>query len=169
METDTVLDRSALVKRWHELGADPGSPDYYELNEYGELILSPRPTNDHQGVAMAVGVALNVQLGPESRIDISVMTDRGVRVPDVVWMRPERWAAMKRETPLSAAPDVCVEVLSTGNTRQEIRMKTGAYLRAGAREVIVVGLKGEVECYGPEGPRASSALGITLELPSALF
>ncbi len=126
METDTVLDRGALVKRWQQLGADPSSPDYYELNEYGELILSPRPTNDHQGVAMAIALALNQQLGPESRLDVSVMTDRGIRVPDVVWMKPERWAAMKGETPLSAVPDVCVEVLPSGNTRQEIRMKTGA-------------------------------------------
>ena len=169
METDTVLDRGALVKRWQQLGADPASPDYYELNEYGELILSPRPTNDHQGVAMAIALALNQQLGPESRLDVSVMTDRGIRVPDVVWMKPERWAAMKGETPLSAVPDVCVEVLSSGNTRQEIRMKTGAYLRVGAREVIVVGLKGEVEYHGPEGVRPGSALGIALVLPAALF
>ena len=118
---------------------------------------------------MAVALALNGQLGPESRVDISVMTDRGIRVPDVVWMRPERWAAMKRETPLSTAPDICVEVLSSGNTRQEIQMKTGAYLRAGGREVIVVGLKGEVDYCGPERLRSSSALGIALELPAALF
>jgi len=169
MDLETVLDRNALVRRWQELGADPGSPDYYELNEFGELILSPRPTNDHQGVCKAVVTALDRQLGPDARIEISVMTDRGIRVPDVVWMRPERWMQAKGQTPLLAAPDICVEVLSAGNTRQEIAMKSGAYLRAGAKEVIVVGLRGEVEFLGSEGKRSASALGVILELPSELF
>ena len=62
MDLETILDRNALVRRWQELGADPGSPDYYELNEFGELILSPRPTNDHQGVCKAVVTALDRQL-----------------------------------------------------------------------------------------------------------
>ena len=48
-------------------------------------------------------------------------------------------------------------------------MKTNAYLRGGAREVIVVGLRGEVEFFGTEGKRATSALGISLALPAALF
>lgn len=169
MDVEAVLDCNALVRRWQELGADPGSPDYYELNEFGELILSPRPTNDHQGVSKAVVTALDRQLGPDARIEISVMTDRGVRVPDVVWMTPERWAQVKGQTPLLSAPDICVEVLSAGNTRQEIAMKSGAYLRAGAKEVIVVGLRGEVEFLGLEGKRSASALGVLLELAPELF
>jgi hypothetical protein len=48
-------------------------------------------------------------------------------------------------------------------------MKLGAYLRGGARELIVVGLKGEVECFGAEGKREASALGLRLELPAELF
>ena len=169
MDLETVLDRNALVRRWQELVADPGSPDYYELNEFGELILSPRPTNDHQGVCKAVVTALDRQLGPDARIEISVMTDRGIRVPAVVWMSAEHWVQSKGQTPLLTAPDICVEVLSAGNTRQEIAMKSGAYLRAGAKEVIVVGLRGEVEFLGSEGKRSISALGIVLELPYELF
>jgi Uma2 family endonuclease len=95
------------------------------------------------------------------------LTDRGVRVPDVVWMPAERWNERKGQSPLQTVPDVCVEVLSPGNTREEIAMKAGAYLRGGAREAIVVGLKGEVEFFGPEGKRESTAL--VLELPGDLF
>jgi len=43
-------------------------------------------------------------------------------------------------------------------------MKVGAYLRGGAREAIVVGLKGEVEYFCPDGKLDASALGIRLEL-----
>ena len=169
MEVESVLDRSALVRRWQQLAADPDTPDYYELNEYGEVIMSPRPTNDHQRALSAIVVSLQTQLGPDAAAEISVMTDRGIRVPDVVWIPHARWDQVKGKTPLPFVPDVCVEVLSPGNTREEIAMKTAAYLRGGAKEVIVVGLKGEVEFFGADGKRSTSALSIELSLPASLF
>lgn len=146
MQTELALDRDELVRRWKALEKDPDSPDRHELTEFGELVLSPKPTNDHRRAALAVVRALEAQLGPEAGMEISVLTDRGIRVPDV-----------------------CVEVLSPGNFRAEIMMKVGAYLRGGAREVIVVGLEGEVECFGAEGKRKASVLGIRLALPAELF
>lgn len=169
MDTEIVLDRAALQRRWDELAADPDSPDRYELTEFGELVLSPERTNDHQRVAQAVVRALEAQLGPEAGVEISVFTDRGIRVPDVVWMPLPRWREVKGKSPFPVVPDICVEVLSPGHSRAEIRMKAGGYLRGGAREVIVVGREGEVEYLGPEGQREASALGIRLELPRELF
>ena len=169
MQVESVLDRDMLLRRWDELATDADSPDYYEVNEFGEVIMSPRPTNDHQRIVTAVTLALNHQLGPEAVQEVSLMTDRGIRVPDVVWMKLERWIQVKGKTPLPFVPDVCVEVLSRGNTNEEVAMKTNAYLRGGAREVIVVGLRGEIEFFGAEGKRATSALGISLALPPELF
>jgi Uma2 family endonuclease len=169
MQIESVLERDTLVRRWQELAADPDSPDYYEVNEFGEVIMGPRPTNDHQRVVTAVTLALNQQLGPEAVQEVSVMTDRGIRVPDVAWMKPEQWVQVKGKTPLPLVPDVCVEVLSRGNTTEEVTMKTNAYLRGGAREVIVIGLRGEIEFFGNEGQRATSALGIHLILARDLF
>ncbi len=168
-QADPAALREALVRRWTGLGAEPDGPDRYELNEFGELILSPPPTTTHQRVGRAVGRLLEAQLGPEAVSEVAVYTDRGIRVPDVVWMAPERWALCKSQTPLQTVPDICVEVVSPGNTREEILMKIGAYLRGGAREAIVVGLKGEVEHFGPAGRLEASALGIRLELPAELF
>jgi Uma2 family endonuclease len=169
MHTEIALEREELLRRWDELAQDPDSPDRYELNELGELILSPKPTNDHQRVGQAVVRGLEARLGPEAAVEISVYTDRGIRVPDVVWMPAARWGEVKGKSPFPFVPDVCVEVLSPGNSRAEITMKIGAYLRGGAREVIVVGRKGEVEYFGAEGRREASALGIRLELPAELF
>jgi Uma2 family endonuclease len=169
MQTEFALEREELLRRWTELSEDPESPDRYELSEFGELILSPKPTNDHQRVAQAVVRALEARLGPEASVEISVYTDRGIRVPDVVWMPAARWREVKGKSPFPFVPDVCVEVLSPGNSRAEIMMKTGAYLRGGAREVILVGRKGEVEYFGADGRRETSALGILLELPAELF
>jgi Uma2 family endonuclease len=169
MQVESVLDANTLLRRWQQLAGDPNSPDYYEVNEFGEVIMSPRPTNDHQRIVTAVTSALNQQLGPEAVQEVSVVTDRGIRVPDVVWMKPDRWILAKGKTPLPFVPDVCVEVLSPGNTKEEVTMKVNAYLRGGAREAIVVGLHGEIEFFGAEGKRVSSALGIQLSLPAALF
>ena len=159
MQGESVLDMDTLARRWQELASDPDSPDYYELNEFGEVIICPRRTNDHQRIVTAITSALSQELGPEAVQEVSVTTDRGIRVPDVIWMKPERWLQAKGKTPLPFVPDVCVEVLSPGNTKEEVAMKTNAYLRGGAREVIVVGLRGEVEFFGTEGKRLASALG----------
>ncbi len=169
MQVESVLDRETLLRRWEELELDPDSPDYYELNEFGEVIMSPRPTNDHQRVVAAVTLALNHQLGPEAVQEVSIMTDRGIRVPDVVWMRSERWMQAKGKTPLPFVPDICVEGLSRGNTDEEVAMKTNAYLRGGAREVIVIGRRGQIDFFGAEGKRATSGLGVALALPADLF
>lgn len=157
------------MRRWSALGADPESPDHYELNEFGEMIMSPRPTNRLQVIAQAVATLLEARLGPKAHVEISVYTDRGIRVPDVVWMKPDRWAQSGLQTPLPFVPDICVEVLSPGNTREEIAMKTSAYVRGGATEVIVVGLRGEIEFFGAEGKREQSALGLALDLPPEMF
>jgi Uma2 family endonuclease len=169
MQVEAVLDPTALVRRWQELAADPDTPDYYELNEYGEVIMSPRPTNDQQRALSAIMMSLQRQLGPDAVAEISVMTDRGIRVPDFVWMPQARWEQVKGKTPLPLVPDLCVDVLSPGNTREEIAMKSAAYLRGGAKEVLVLGLRGEIELFGPEGKRTASALGIALDPPDSLF
>jgi len=169
MHADPAVRREELIRRWSALGADPESPDHYELNEFGETIMSPRPTNRHQVIAQAVAALLTTQLGPQAHVEISVYTDRGIRVPDVVWMKPERWAQSGVQTPLPFVPDICVEVLSPGNTREEIAMKASAYLRGGATEVVLVGLKGEIEFFGAAGKRGQSAFGLALDLPPELF
>jgi Uma2 family endonuclease len=166
---DLGVQHGDLIRRWDELAWDAATCDRYELSEFGECIVSPKPTPGHQSVAFEVGHQLTLQLGRRAATEVPVLTDRGVRVPDVIWMPPERWPESQHYSPLRILPDVCVEVLSLGNTREEIAMKTTAYLRGGAREVIVVGLKGEVEFFGPEGRRETSALGIRLELPPEMF
>ena len=169
IRADRALGNDGLVRRWTDLALDPDTTDRYELSEFGEWIVSPKPTPGHQSVAFEVGLQLTGQLGRGAATEVPVLTDRGVRVPDVIWMRPERWAENKGYSPLQVVPDVCVEVLSPGNTREEIMMKINAYLRGGAREAIVVGLKGEIEFFGPDGKLESSALGLRLELSQDLF
>lgn len=64
---------------------------------------------------------------------------------------------------------IATKGITPGNMREEIAMKTSAYLRCGATEVVVVGLRGEIEFFGAEGKRERSALGLALDLPSEMF
>jgi Uma2 family endonuclease len=170
VHADTLLTQGELAARWRELCADPDSPDFFELNEYGELILSPSPSNKHELVAFKVAAALEQQLGPQASTAISVFTKgRGVRRPDACWMPLERWRAAQYADPLPVVPDICVEVLSRKNTQAEIAMKTAAYLESGAQEVITIGTNGDVRYFGPEGQREVSALGVRIALPPELF
>jgi Uma2 family endonuclease len=168
-QADPAALREELVRRWNERPYVGDDPNCYELNEFGEWIVTPRPTHEHQQVAAEIVIQLVRQLGPRAATEVSVYTDRGIRAPDVAWMPAARWLEAKGQNPLPFVPDLCAEVVSPSNTRREILMKVGAYLRGGAREAIVVGLKGEVEFFGAGGKLEASALGIRLELPGELF
>lgn len=166
---DPAALHEELVRRWRDRPYVEDDPNRYELNEFGEWIVTPRATHGHQAMVGEIVVQLTRQLGPRAVPEPSVATDRGIRVPDVAWMPAARWLEAKGQDPLSFVPDVCVEAVSPSITRQEILMTVGAYLRGGAREAVVVGLKGEVELFGPEGKREASGFGLKLELPAELF
>ena len=52
---EASVPRDGLARRWRDLADAPENPDRYELNEFGELILSPRPSTGHQAIAFEVG------------------------------------------------------------------------------------------------------------------
>jgi Uma2 family endonuclease len=164
MQAELILDRGVLIRRWLELCASANSPAYFELNQFGEMIENPQPSVRERRIAHTVSRELEAQLGPEAAVEISVMTDQGVRVPDVIWMPPSRWARWQEPTPLPFAPDICVEVLTPADSTVGTEMKKGAYLRAGAREIILISPNGAIEFFGTGGKRGKSALGVALFL-----
>jgi hypothetical protein len=66
-------------------------------------------------------------------------------------------------------PDLCVEVLLDSDRMQDIDPRVMAYLEGGAREVIVVGQRGEVEFWGAAGRRQASVFGVALSLDDMYF
>jgi Uma2 family endonuclease len=71
--------------------------------------------------------------------EFALATPHGVKVPDIVWMSPERLAEMNATgDPSTLAPEICVEVLSPGNTPDEIADKRALYRSIGAEEVWIV-------------------------------
>ncbi len=159
-----------LMHRWAELAQDEQSPDHYELTEYGELVLSPNPTNRHQCLCTQIAWQLQTQLGGMAVVEAAILTrSAGVRVPDVVWMPTEQWnAALAKQDVLEAA-DLVVEVLSPGNRKGEMDHKIHGYLHSGVQEVIVVGLTGTIEYVRLDARHTTSVFPLTLDLPAQLF
>ncbi len=152
-----------LTRRWAEILADPvlrDLPYKIELNAWGKIEMSPA-SNLHARQQFFTGMELQ-RLLPDGEVmtEPSVMTDIGVRVPDVAWASRAFIATHGRETPYPRAPEICVEVLSPTNTEDEIEEKIRAYLAAGAHEVWTVAETGAVRYFGSEGERPRSGFGI---------
>lgn len=169
MHADTILSPEELSQAWADLAGNEHLPDWYELTEHGELIMSPRPETRHQRLCTQIALQLQAQLGGEAVVEAAVLTTTaGIRVPDVVWMPLERWETVSA-TSLLRDPNLVVEVLSPGNRSTEINHKTQAYLASGVQEVILIGVTGSIEYVRQDSVHATSMFNLNLALPSQLF
>ncbi len=170
MDTATLVSPEELAQWWAELAQDEQSPDYYELTEYGELVLSPKPTNRHQWICGEITFQLRTQLGGKASMDVAIQTTTaGIRVPDVVWVPDTMWQDKTAHQEPLIAPPLVVEVLSPGNRQPEMNHKIQGYLESGVKEVVVIGLTGTIEYVRQDGVHATSIFNVTLSLSAQLF
>ncbi len=156
-------------ERWQEITRDPllsELPYKVETNNRGQIVLSPHK-NRHSFLQEQVQDLLDEHAPDGHRPpEFAIATHEGVKSPDVVWMSPERRRKMEKTgDPTTLAPEVCVEVLSSSNTEEEIREKRALYLEAGAEEIWVVTEESEVRFFAEEELEES---GIMPEFPSEL-
>ena len=157
-----------LIARWDELCRDPSLenlPYKIELNAWGKVEMSP-PSVGHARLQSAVSFQLTQQLRDGVvYTECPVLTDIGVRVPDVAWASNAFRTRHKGCSPLPRAPEICIEVISASNVEAEIVEKTRAYLAAGAEEVWLVAENGSVRFIDASGGKPTSRFAITLSLP----
>jgi Uma2 family endonuclease len=136
--------KEELIALWRALCDDPliaALPYKVETNERGQLLMSPaRTTHSIQQARIAylfASIAERKGIAGDAATESAVLTAGGIKVPDVAWLTPEDRHGSTTETLLTAAPAVCVEVLSPSNSAAEIAEKVTLYFAAGAREVWV--------------------------------
>lgn len=118
----------------------------------GHLILQFLETNNLGGVSGAAG-GIRFKAGH-------------VRMPDVAFFRWDRADDPELiEDPDGAfaevAPDLAIEILSPGNTRQEMDIKLAEYARAGVRLVWYVDPdRKEVDVFPKGNPRRKKTIGL---------
>lgn len=163
-----LTSHEALALRWAELINDPTLRDLpykIELNNFGKIEMSPANTR-HGRLQARIAIDLSRQLsGGDVLTECPIATELGVSVPDVVWASNEFLNKHGETTPFSQAPEICVEIRSPSNLKDEMALKTRAYLGAGAREVWIVSQDGDLSVFDLSGQRSASAYDVTLKLP----
>jgi len=163
-----VTTREALALRWAEVLRDPVLQDLpykIELNTWGKVEMSPA-SNRHARLQALLSSELSRQLpGGLVASEASILTDIGVRVPDVIWGSAAFMQACGETTPYPQAPEICIEITSPSNSDEEIREKTRAYLAAGATEVWIVAEAGTIQYFDRNGGRAATQFPVALSLP----
>ena len=124
-------------------------PFKIELNVWGVIEMSPA-TNWHGFYQTEIATLLNQQL-PEGRcmFEASIKTTDEIRVADVIWATREFIKQNHNQTPFETAPQICVEIISP--SKKEMQQKIDLYLEAGASEVWLCNLEGELKFYSQEG------------------
>lgn len=137
---ETPMTAAQLAERWRSMCADPtfeDVPGKVELTPWGEILMSP-VGKTHGLLAGALARLLPQKLGGKVMVEVGVLTEEGVRAPDVAWCSDEFLSAHSEEAPLTAAPELCIEIASPGNAMPKLREKAFAYLSAGATEAWIL-------------------------------
>lgn len=82
-----------------------------------------------------------------------ISTADGVKAADVAWASAACLGKLGDQVCFSQAPEICVEILSPGNTPAEIQEKTALYFDAGALEVWHCTSQGKMVFLGKDSNR----------------
>lgn len=146
---------------WQEVCEHPGLKDLpfkIELNEYGQIIMSPVKVY-HSAFQGEIEYLLRSLL-PDGKTlpECAIATAQGTKVADVAWISLERFKRVRDEAECSIAPEICIEVISASDSASGIQKKMDLYFKRGAREFWFCDKNGQMSFYDPNGPLAQSSL-----------
>jgi len=146
---------------WQQVCEEPSLQDLpfkIELNEYGQIVMSPA-SNEH-GRQQARLIILLTQHLTEGEVisECSIHTSKGVKVADVVWTSADFMKTHGYSTPYSEAPEICLEISSPSNSGRELSEKTRLYFENGAKEVWICDSFGNLDFYDEHGQISASKL-----------
>jgi Uma2 family endonuclease len=125
---------------WDELCADPRFQDLpykMELLSGGQIFMTPQGLEHSRAQIRLIDLLRQHAPIGEVSIEYAIQTRDGVRVPDVVWLSPERSRTSLDPAEFSVAPELCIEVASPRTAHEELLAKAELYFQAGAKEVWI--------------------------------
>jgi Uma2 family endonuclease len=157
------------LRRWAELIADPVPARFegrIETDRHGHVLVSPPPSPNHGALQSEIAHLLR-SLSHEGRVftECPVSTSDGVRAADVAWASPARVAELADGICFPRAPEICVEVLSPGNTDAEMEEKKALHFDAGASEVWFCADAGVMRFYLADAGGAAHASALFPKFP----
>ena len=146
---------------WQEVCEHPSLQDLpfkIELDEYGRIIMSPVKIY-HSILQGEIEFLLRTLLkGGKALPECAIKTSKGTKVADVAWASFALLDIIKEQTDASIAPEICVEIISTSNTKREMAEKRKLYFEAGAKEVWMCDEKGLLRFFDVEQQLVRSVL-----------
>ncbi len=146
---------------WAEVVAHPSLQDLpfkIELNEYGQVVMNPVKLKHSFYQGRISRLMENQRNDGIAAPEFAIWTRKGTKAADVVWVSLELWEKLKDQNEASIAPEVCVEVVSVGNSAKEMREKRKLYFEQGAREVWTCDEYGSVSFYDESGKLEQSKM-----------
>src|SRR5947209_8558616 len=119
------------LRRWAELIDDrelARIEGRIETDRHGHILMSPPPAPSHGSFQLEIGYLLR-RLLRRGRVltECPISTADGVRAADVAWASPQCMGELGNRKCFPKAPEICVEVLSPGNTEAELEEKMRLY------------------------------------------
>ncbi|MEY3881017.1 MAG: hypothetical protein RIQ94_1813 [Pseudomonadota bacterium] len=153
--------------QWAEVVDNPyfeNLPFKIELNRYGKIEMTPA-SNKHGRLQVRISALLERKLKKgEALNECSIQTTEGVKVADVAWCSKAFIKQYGYETPYSHAPEICIEIVSPSNSKEEMTNKAQLYLQAGATEAWILWENGIVDYYDKTGKLEQSTYGVSVKL-----
>jgi len=137
-------------------------PFKIELNEFGKILMTPRSNLQGSIQARVAATLLNDMPEGEVITECSIDTSDGVKVVDVVWASTNFMTEFGYDTPYKKAPELCVEIVSSSNSKKEMKQKTELYLAKGAQEVWVVYENTSIDIFTHTGKQEQSQFSASL-------
>jgi Uma2 family endonuclease len=144
--------------QWQEVCEHPSLqnlPFKIELNERGQILMSPVKVY-HSAFQGKIS-----RLLPDNGIvlpECAIKTTKGTKVADIAWCSEQRFKIIEREAECSVAPELCIAVISSSNTKIEMEEKRQLYISAGAIEFWVCNEEGAVMFLDADGQLKNSKL-----------
>ncbi|MFO1430547.1 MAG: Uma2 family endonuclease [Candidatus Competibacteraceae bacterium] len=132
-------------------------PFKIELNEQGKVVMSPVKVY-HSAFQAKISSLLDRLTGGYVLTECAIATRKGTKVTDVAWASRERFKKIIHEVECSIAPEVCIGILSSANTSDEIDEKKNLYFEKDCKEVWICSKRGKVTFYTHEGKMDKSNL-----------
>ncbi|MEM9663522.1 MAG: Uma2 family endonuclease [Bacteroidota bacterium] len=162
MDLRTIETLPTTGLTWEAVCRHPSLRDLpfkIELNQHGQILMSPTRI-DHSRYQSRLARLLWTQLPGDGEVltECAIRTEQGTRVADVAYVSAGRLRRIAGTAEAEVAPELCVEILSPGNTEEEMAQQRRLYLAAGAQEVWICDLEGQLFFFDATGRRPASTL-----------
>ena len=133
-------------------------PFKIESNQQGQLLMTPVKVYHSLFQGKITGLLYaHIEEG-EVLVECAVRTRKGTKVADVAWASTQRLELIRDEAECSVAPEICIEVMSSANTEEEMLGKRELYCEKGAKEFWICDQKGQFRFFAPDEELTCSLL-----------